>query len=470
MKIYKNATFLLTALIAILAISSNLSCKEKTRNSPKDAANESFPVESQKDADEDFVVSEDGVVFSKDGKTLVLYPVFKNNATNYVVPDGVTTIGEGALGGSSLTSITIPNSVTTIGAGAFSSCFSLTSITVPDSVTTIEEFVFMGCRSLSSITLPNNLTTIGKCAFKDCSSLMSIVLPKSVSSIGDGAFMSCPALTAIGVDVGNASFSSVDGILFADNGKTLVAYPEGKKSAEYVIPADVTTIREEAFAFCFSLTSFEVDAGNSSFFSVDGVLFTGNGKTLVAFPKGKKVTSYDIPGDVVTIGGEAFSNCSSLTSIAIPKGVSTIGKYAFSNCSSLTSIAIPDGVTSIGEGAFFGCSSLTSIAVPNGVTSIEKVTFVSCSSLTTVLIPDTVTTIGEGAFSDCSSLTTVVVPDSVTTIEGNLILWSDSLTLRASRGAYAERYVRSYAEQYKEAMGLDSAEPIETGLKFEPIE
>ena len=64
---------------------------------------------------------------------------------------------------------------------------------------------------------------------------------------------------------------------------------------------------------------------------------------------------------VTSIGEEAFCDCFSLTSIVIPDGVTSIGKCAFYGCSSLTSIVIPDSVTSIGSSAFSYCSSLTSI-------------------------------------------------------------------------------------------------------------
>lgn len=87
---------------------------------------------------------------------------------------------------------------------------------------------------------------------------------------------------------------------------------------------------------------------------------------------------------VTSIGEEAFCCCISLTSVYIPDGITSIGDRAFDSCSSLTRITIPDGVTSIGNWSFEKCNSLKSITIPHNLTSIGSCAFNKCSSLTDI--------------------------------------------------------------------------------------
>jgi hypothetical protein len=308
--------------------------------------------------------------------------------TSVTIGNSVESIGDYAFGNCpKLTSVTIGNSVESIGDFAFLDCSSLTSITIPDSVTSIGEAAFDSCTSLTSLTIGNSVMSIGEDAFGGCSSLASITIPDSVTSIGDYAFLGCTILTSITVDAGNSNYSSVDGVLFNKLQTLLIQYPAAILDDSYTIPDGVTSIGAGAFLGCTSLTSITVDAGNSNYSSVDGVLFNKLQTLLIQYPAGILDDSYTIPDSVTSIGVAAFADCTAVTSVTIPDSVMSIGDYAFADCNNLISVTIPDSVTSIGEDAFSYCTSLTSITIPESVTSIGEYAFSNCSNLTSVTLP-----------------------------------------------------------------------------------
>ena len=305
---------------------------------------------------------------SKIGK----YAFYKQAITSVVIPDSVTSIGYGAfINCDSLTSVVIGDSVTSIGDWAFAYCSSLTSVVIGNSVTSIGERAFRGCSSLTSVAIPDSVTSMGSNAFEDCSSLTSVVIGDSVTTIGDEAFTHCTRLTSVVIgdsvtSIGSYAFyscSSLTSVVIGDSVTSIGSYAFHSCSSltSVVMPDSVTSIGDWAFAYCSSLTSITVDEGNEVYASIDGNLYSKDGKTLIQYAIGKTDKEFIIPDSVTTIGNYAFYECYSLTSVVIGDSVTTIDNSAFYWCYSLTSVVIPDSVTSIGERAFYYCSKLAKV-------------------------------------------------------------------------------------------------------------
>lgn len=308
----------------------------------------------------------DGNLYDKNTTLFIAYA--QANPIEVSLPSTVKTIKDSAFyGANRLEAITLNEGLKTISANAFYGCQSLKSIVIPNTVTTIGEYAFKGCSVLKTVTLSTNLTGINDYTFMQCLDLTDLEIPSSVKYIGAGVFLSCYDLKTIKLNEGleelrddSLSYSGIVELKTPNSlrkvGKntfagcdnlTKVTFNEGleelgdytfniNKLLSYVnIPSTVTKIGKAAFTACLSLKEFDVSADNTAYKAVDGVLFTKDGKTLIAYPNSKDAKSYTIPEGTETLDFRSFAYISnnpysesssyySLEELTIPTSVTTI--------------------------------------------------------------------------------------------------------------------------------------------------
>lgn len=197
--------------------------------------------------------------------------------------------------------------------------------------------------------------------------------------------------------------------------------------SEIYIPDSVTNIEKGVFPMG-NLEKIYVAENNQNYKSIDGVLFSKDGKTLIRYPA-KFVNNYEecinyvVPDSVNVIEEEAFDSCVQIKDVKISSNVTSIGRKAFARCSNLRMIDMPDSVKTIGDECFFDCVNLYDIKRLGSITELGRHTFYKCGCDVqdvdnlneTVVIPDIVTSIGERVF-ELSVVGTIVIPTSVTSI------------------------------------------------------
>lgn len=170
------------------------------------------------------------------------------------------------------------------------------------------------CEKLKRIVLPLQTTKIEADAFRNCSSLHTIEVPMLVESIETSA--GCTALAEINVQAGNSHYSSKDGVLLSGDGKSILWFPMGKEG-EYTLPSTVTTVGDYAFRNCRIET----------FHFADGL--TSIGKYAFYNSSVKEVS---LPSTVKQIPTGLFQKCANLTTVHLGKNTEMLGDYVFDGC------------------------------------------------------------------------------------------------------------------------------------------
>ena len=222
----------------------------------------------------------------------------------------------------------------------------------------------------------------------------------------------------------------------------------GAKIKKITIPSSVTSVGNQAFAYCERLEGVYISDVNAyasiSFASIESnplyyahKLYVGGKEVGDVTISATNIGDYALAGSSITkatltsavsIGAGAFSYCESLCEISLPDTLENIGATAFAHSTSLMEVSIPESIDTISHSAFAYCTSLKSATLPKGLLEIPARMFFNCESLESVNLPDTLLTIHEGAFRDCASLNNVTIPAKVTEILDFAYMGCASLT------------------------------------------
>ena len=238
----------------------------------------------------------------------------------------------------------------------------------------------------SDIVVPNDIDGIPVTYVRGLTAdLTSIKLPSSLIKIKDDAFNSMDTLKSLVIDggapnlneLGERSFSGCSNIEELDlSNSKLTSIPEGafaycKNLKTIKLPSTITSIGDEAFYNCQSLTNIEgLDKCN-----------------------------------LKSIGSAAFSNCKALENLDFSKSTFTnVPSKAFNGCSALAKITLPNTLTTIGGYAFYACYGIPQLDLSNtALTTLENYALYQMRETTKLSLPDSISNIGTHAFSVSTS-------------------------------------------------------------------
>lgn len=426
--------------------------------------------------------SVDGVVFSKDGKVLCLFPSSKegkysipetvdsicpmafsySNITAIHVPQSLNKDIEAFRGNSKLKEITvekghttytsidgvlfnnkvsqlllyppkkegetysIPESVKNIGINAFV-CSILKSIKIPESVATIGNGAFYGCTLLEEIHLPSHLTNIGNDAFSCCYSLTHIEIPRNTTFLPSSVFSSCYNLTDITISEFHPSYRSINGLVYDKDKTTLHYVPLGKKARKFIIPDFTTAIGE----YVFDQHQFDTISIPASISHIDTYAFCN-------------LSYHSVPDHTVTLSVHWISpkdfptNISFVDNIynpfrfSVPFGTVHAYETEFLRCT-ITECHESTYTTSENENIKLRLDTICGLAEISGFESETKPS--GQYDIPSTIQPDhtsgqkyTIVSIGESSFYECKDLTSVNIPATIRNVGANAFANCDHIT------------------------------------------
>ena len=218
----------------------------------------------------------------------------------------------------------MPNSLKTIGISAFNNT-AVKSIKLPKNLKVIKKWAFEGC-NIEKINIPKSVERIGVQAF--CyTKIKNITIPKSVKKLGVGVLDGCKKLETVtmpgDVEVIKVPNPSIDNDFFSCTDLFYYKRRDDGSSDPIKKVKFTTALNTDILKRLAECESYEVSSKDPRFKSVDGMIYSKDGKTLVRIPLGrKKVVISDKCSTVATRSyGYRTYGMSVLREIVFPKSV-----------------------------------------------------------------------------------------------------------------------------------------------------
>lgn len=189
-------------------------------------------------------------------------------------------------------------------------------------VTAIGNKAFANATDLTSIIIPSTVTRIGDFAFEGCTNLKSVVFPGSQPETGQGTFFRCTGIESITI---GSDWQSIDLAMFR--------WSDSLKHISF--PAKVSKIQN--LKKLKGLQTVSVDPNNNYFQSINGDLYSHDGKTLYAVPRAAKGTITVAEG-TTSITKDALIDCTAITRIIFPDSIKTFSFRETSRMTNLTEV------------------------------------------------------------------------------------------------------------------------------------
>lgn len=291
-------------------------------------------------------------------------------------------------------------------------------MTLPSNIKKLAPYCFAYCTTLKKITLPEGLTAIGEYAFRGCN-LQEFTIGKNVTDLGYGVFQDNKSLNTITIEAGNTSFTSTNGMIIGKANKTLLAVPYnitevnipegvdtvgdytcyGNANVVSVTAPSVKVIGTSAFSGCSGLTKIELSA-------IDSIATYG-------FSKCGAVEKVTFPATLKALGNYVFSN-SGVKEVSFQDGLQSMGFGVFMQ-SQIETCNIPGTVKNLGESLFYQCPNLANLKLNEGMPYIPGTLAYGCEKLYFLDFPSTIKYVGNAAFG-FSWLQLAELPEGVTKV------------------------------------------------------